>query len=116
MHLLALTCTDDVQAELKQIKDKICSEVPALKLGGNPKSPSEILKILQRKPNRVLSRITCDMIDYKIKATLACLAARKKITDECWGGVTDDRHKDVKDKLHASIKNLLLIKEAMGCK
>ncbi len=73
------TCPEATRKALKQIKDNICGAIPALRMGGNAKSASEIIKILDRKPERVTRFITCAMLDARITAILACIAARNDI-------------------------------------
>jgi hypothetical protein len=86
--------------ELHDEKDKICKQIP--KGRTVPKNPKKYLEEIRsgKKPVKQ-QRELCAELDAKIKATDDCLAARKKVTDECFGGVTDARHEEQEKQLKA---------------
>jgi hypothetical protein len=86
--------------ELHDKKDEICENIPKAQ---PPENPKKFLGKLgtKRRPMSQRDKI-CAELDARIKGIDDCLAARQKVTDECFDGVTDPRHQDVEDKLRVS--------------
>ncbi|NOU21936.1 MAG: DUF4150 domain-containing protein [Methyloglobulus sp.] len=87
--------------KLHDEKDEICAQIQKVQI---PKDPAKWLGKIgtKRKPIGQLHEL-CDQINKRIKSIEDCLAARQRVTDECFDGVTDPRHQDVEDKLRVGL-------------
>lgn len=75
------TCEDDEMARLEAWMHGICDKGFAATCGGGKVKAED------------LPFIPCSTIKLSIQQRQACLAARWKVQDECFGGKPDDKHK-----------------------
>lgn len=87
--------------ELHEEKDRICSSISKETY---PKNPKQWLGKLgtKRRPLGQRDKL-CAEIDKRIRGYEDCLAARQRVTDECFDGVTDPRHEKVENKLRKGL-------------
>lgn len=87
--------------ELHTEKDRICAAIPKETV---PKDPAKWLGKLgtKRRPLSQRDKL-CAQIERKIQGFQDCLAARQRVTDECFDGITDERHEKVEDQLRAGL-------------
>ena len=87
--------------ELHDEKDRICQSIPKETV---PKNPKKWLSKLGTKRRPIAQRDKlCEQIDRRIKGYQDCLAARQRVTDECFGGITDDRHEVPESQLQTGL-------------
>ena len=96
------TCENDVLDTLQEEMHKICDSIP-----GGSCSPSKV------SPKKLAKR-PCSEIRARILAFQACLAARQRVQDECFGGVPDPRHDGVFDQVNNGLAACLAL-EAINC-
>ena len=85
--------------ELHDEKDRICQAIPKCLVPDNPKKWLGRLGT-KRRPMAQRDKL-CACLDARIKGIDDCLAARQKVTDECFDGITDDRHEVPESQLRA---------------
>jgi hypothetical protein len=96
------TCEDNVLDQLQAEMHRICDAIP-----GDSCSPS---KVSQKK----LDRRPCSAIRTRIAALKACLAARQRIQDECFGSQPDPRHAQAIQEITNAIQACEAL-EAINC-
>jgi hypothetical protein len=96
------TCENDVLDRLQAEMHRICDAIP-----GESCSPSKV------SPKR-LARRPCSQIRLRIAALRACMAARQRIQDECFGGIPDQTHIDAMNMIQNALTACLAL-EAVNC-
>ncbi|MCW5777264.1 MAG: hypothetical protein KIS87_12570 [Phycisphaeraceae bacterium] len=98
---------DDPCKKAKDEKKKACGAP------GVPSPPWSPRGLPPRKgmPGDPLRRWYCEAIDNRLGNAQRCLAARRKVTDLCYGGETDDAHAAEEERIQKSIDALNDLKE-----
>jgi len=89
------TCEDDELDRLGQEKDKLCERTYAARCNINEKKREAI---------------PCSAILLGLQQRRACLAARKKVQDKCFGGAPDAGHKQQIDDIQRGIDHCEVLK------
>ena len=96
------TCENEVLDELQAEMHRICNAIPGESCSSK--------KVSQKK----LARRPCSAIRTRIAALEACLAARERIQNECFGGQPDPRHENAIQEIINGIQACKAL-EAINC-
>ena len=92
------TCEEDVRIRLREEKNKICNKGFAATCGGG--------RISEKK----LPFIPCSTVKLSLEQRQACLAARWKVQNECFGGKPDPEHEDAIEQVQNGIDHCEALK------
>jgi Toxin PAAR-like domain len=94
--------------QLHDEKERICGSVQKVQV---PKDPEKWLKKKSEKQREAL----CAQLRARIQGLEDCLAARQRVTDECFGGVTDARHAEQERQVRNALREARQAASDFGC-